>query len=201
MIVPSLLLASASPRRAQLLRQIGLDPAIDPAGIDETIPSNSTPAEAALTLAEQKASVVAARHAGTDALVIAADTIVSIDDISLGKPTDHDDARAMLCQLSGRTHEVHTGVHVVCTVSGRRCGGIATTRVTMRRIDPEEIASYIATGETDDAAGAYAIQGRAAVFVDRIDGDYTNVVGLPLTLVASILADLGHPVTQTWSPT
>jgi septum formation protein len=199
MTAPSLVLASASPRRAQLLRQIGLVPTIDPAAIDESVPRGMGPTEAVLHLARQKAAVVAERHAGRDVVVLGADTVVCLEDEVLGKPADAGEAMSMLDQLSGRTHEVHTGVQVVSITSGQQRSSVATTRVTMRPLDREEIAAYVATGEPADAAGAYAIQGRAAVFVEHIEGDYANVVGLPLARVASLLGELGMAVPDGWT--
>lgn len=191
-------LASASPRRASLLHQIGIAALIDPAHIDETPPPHAAPTEAARVLSEQKARTVAARHPG-DSIVIGADTIVSIDDIGLGKPRNHAHAAEMLSTLAGRTHQVHTGVTIIHTQGNNCASGVATTSVTMRALDPDVIAAYVHTGEADDAAGSYAIQGRAAVFVDRIDGDYSNVVGLPLRLVTDLLAELHIQVHEQWS--
>jgi septum formation protein len=198
MTPPTLVLASASPRRIELLRQIGLDPEIDPADIDESVPEGVAPSAVARHLAEQKAATVAARHADRDVVVLAADTVVSVGPATLGKPRGHDEAVEMLSWLGGRTHEVHTGVWVGSLASGRATSTVVTTHVTMRPLGTDEIAAYVATGEGVDAAGAYAIQGRAAAFVERVDGEYSNVVGLPLARVASLLADVGIEVHHRW---
>lgn len=201
-------LASASPRRLDLLRQIGLAPLVAPADVDETLPPELAPADAARHLAQTKAEAVRNRLLeGRGSLaterplvVLAADTIVAIDGDPLGKPLDEADARAMLRRLSGRTHHVHTGVCVVTSKAPEINSAVATTAVTMRELPDEEIAAYVATGEGADAAGAYAIQGRAAVFVTAIDGDYSNVVGLPLALVGQLLANAGIAVHRRWAP-
>jgi septum formation protein len=194
-----IILASSSPRRVSLLRQVGLRPIVEPAAIDETLVPGTDPIEAVATLAGEKAAVVAARHPGRDVAVIGADTVVCVDDAILGKPEDIGEAIAMLHRLSGRTHAVHTGVCVVSNVTDRTYVEVVTTRVTMRELDKGEIASYVATGEPADAAGSYAIQGRAAVFIDRIEGDYTNVVGLPLPTTTRLLAQAGVELTQLWT--
>jgi septum formation protein len=199
MSAPTLVLASASPRRAQLLRQIGLVPTIDAADIDEVVPRGVAPTDAVQRLARQKVAVVADRHANRDAVILGADTVVCVGDEVLGKPADQEQAAAMLRRLSGRTHEVHTGVEVVAIGTGDRRSSVTTTRVTMRAIGQAEIDAYVATGEPADAAGAYAIQGRAAVFVSQIEGDYSNVVGLPLARVATMLDEIGMAVPRQWS--
>lgn len=193
-----IVLASSSPRRVALLRQIGLIPTVEPAGIDEHHPGDEAPGELVLRLARDKARTVAARNRGRPVAVLGADTVVCVGTRILGKPADAGEAIAMLHQLSGTTHEVHTGVCVISNLSDRQFSDVATTRVTMRPIDQGEIAAYVATGEPADAAGGYAIQGRAAVFVDRIDGDYSNVVGLPLALTRRLLVEAGIDLTRAW---
>ncbi len=202
-----LVLASASPRRLDLLRQVGLDPVVQPAAIDESIPDGLSPVAAALHLANEKAAAVAALVAMTSeagdetapSVILAADTIVEIGGVALGKPTDDADARRMLRLLSGRTHQVHTGVCLIASGGDPACA-TATTAVTMRPLSEEEIESYVATGEAEDAAGSYAIQGRAGMFVTSIDGEYSNVVGLPLAVVGCLFNAVGQPVHQLWSP-
>ncbi|QGG96832.1 Maf family protein [Actinomarinicola tropica] len=188
-----LVLASASPRRLDLLRQAGVEPAVEPADVDETSPPGATPESLAVGLARTKAQEVAAGHAGEDLVVLGADTVVVVDGRILGKPTDADDAARMLSALSGRTHHVVTGVALVDARTGRTVDGLARTDVRMRHLDAEEVAAYVATGEPLDKAGAYGIQGLAAVFVEGIEGDYTNVVGLPLPLVDVLLRQLDGP--------
>jgi septum formation protein len=196
--IDRVILASSSPRRAALLRQIGLVPTIEPAGVDEDVRGGEPPDELVLRLAHHKAETVAARHRGRPVAVLGADTVVCVDDDILGKPADAGEAIAMLHRLSGSTHEVHTGVCVISNLSERPFSDVATTRVTMRQIDHGELAAYVATGEPADAAGGYAIQGRAAVFVDRIEGDYSNVVGLPLALTRRLLSEAGIDLTRAW---
>ncbi len=196
---PRIVLASSSPRRTALLRQIGIAHTVDPATIDESIAPGTGATDAVLALAEQKASVVADRHRGLPVAVIGADTVVCIDDDILGKPGDAGEAIAMLHRLAGQTHEVHTGVCVVSHITGRTATALTTTSVTLRPIDTGQIAAYVATGEPADAAGGYAIQGRAAMFVDRIEGDYTNVVGLPLPVTVALLNDAGFDTVHAWA--
>ena len=184
-----IILASASPRRAALLRQIGLDFRIQPSRLHEEggrVEKGHDAAEAvACRLARAKAEDVAAQL--ERGLIIGADTIVICEGILLGKPRDGDEARGMLLRLGGRTHQVITGVAVVEAETGRAEVEAAVTAVRMRAIAAAEAASYAATGEPLDKAGAYAIQGRGALLVEWIEGDYSNVVGLPLPTLARLL--------------
>jgi nucleoside triphosphate pyrophosphatase len=184
-----LVLASASPRRRDLLSRLGLEFEVRPVNADETPRPGEAPEALALRLARAKA--VAAARPGE--IVIGADTVVAADGELLGKPADAAEAEAMLRRLSGRCHDVWTGVAVVrCDAAGRvarEAVRACRTEVTFRRLGAEEIAAYAATEEPLDKAGAYAIQGGAAAFVDRVDGDHDNVVGLPLTLVGQLLAE------------
>jgi septum formation protein len=187
-----LVLASASPRRKELLIQAGYDFKVVPANIPESRRPDEGPTHFVTRLAQEKAQSVFDQSNG-DApedplLVLGADTIVVTSDELLGKPHDAEDAARMLRMLSGSTHQVITGV---CLISREKTQVAAeTTSVTMREIAPEEIAAYIATGEPMDKAGAYAIQGYAARWIPRIEGCYFNVVGLPLARVASMME--GH---------
>lgn len=179
-------LASASPRRRELLSSIGLEVEIAPADIDETPRSGESPMAYVTRLARAKAEVGAR---GSRLPTLGSDTAVVLDGRILGKPEDCDHARSMLAALSGRAHEVLTAV----AISGP-CGMLDTcvsTRVVMRSIDTTEIDAYWATGEPADKAGGYAIQGRAAVFVERIEGSYSAVVGLPLFETAELLQRQG----------
>lgn len=187
-----LILASASPRRLELLRPVGVEPVVEPADVDETVAPGTDVSAAVLRLARAKAGAIAARHEGEPALVLGADTLVVVDGQPLGKPRDRAEAAAMLGTLSGRGHQVLTAVALIDARSARRTDGIALTTVRMRSLSPTEIARYVATDEPLDKAGAYAIQGRAAVFVEGIEGDYTNVVGLPLPLVHRLVAELAR---------
>jgi septum formation protein len=179
-----LILASASPRRRELLTQAGLTFRVLPADIDETPHPNEPPAAYVQRLAIEKAQAVAALHPKDT--ILAADTSVVLDEQILGKPLDHEDAIRMLTLLSGRTHSVMTGVAVLAP-RFPIASAVEITRVTFALIPPAEIAAYVTTGEPLDKAGAYAIQGAAARWIPRIEGDYSNVVGLPLHRVFSLL--------------
>jgi septum formation protein len=182
----NLVLASASPRRVELLRAAGFRPTVVPAGVDETGLAGETPAAHVLRLARAKAGAVAARYPA--AAVLGADTVVAIDDEILGKPRDDDDARRMLGRLAGRAHRVYTGVALA--VGGDLRAEIAVSEVTMASLSPAEIEWYVASGESRDKAGAYAIQGLASRYITSIHGSYSNVVGLPVALVYGWLRDL-----------
>lgn len=186
-------LASASPRRQELLRQVGVPFVVDPSDADERIPADWAIAEIAQRLAERKAQDVAARHADAD-VVIGADTIVVLENTVLGKPRDAAEAAEMLARLSGRTHEVYTGYALVAPRRAQRIAGVTCTRVRFRDLDDGEIARYVATQEPMDKAGAYAIQGLASLFVEAIEGDYFNIVGLPIVQVNLALRQLGWRV-------
>ena len=183
-----LILASASPRRRELLTQAGLQFIVDPADIDETALLNEPAAAYVQRLAIEKAQAVANRRTlAPDDVVLAADTCVVLDGLLLGKPASREDAIRMLTLLSGRTHTVMTGVAAVSPL--RTVSDIELTQVTFDLITPEEIAAYVADGEPLDKAGAYAIQGYAARWIPRIEGDYFNVVGLPIARVVRLLAE------------
>jgi septum formation protein len=187
-----LVLASASPRRQELLRNAGISFVVQAANIDETPLAGESPRECAERLACEKA--LAVWRLGPHDMVLGADTIVVIDETILGKPRDDDEAVRMLRLLSGRVHEVITGV---CMVRSEPPGTQShevkteseTTLVTMSEISNDEIRAYVATGEPRDKAGAYAIQGIAARWIPRIEGDYSNVVGLPVALVYRMLRE------------
>lgn len=187
---PSLVLASASPRRRELLGRIGLEPEVVPAEVDET-PRPEEPADGfVLRVAGDKASAVAASRPG--AVVLAADTAVVLDGVPLGKPADEDDALVMLTRLSGRVHEVLTAV-VVIGPDGRRHAAVEAASVTMAVSTRDELAWYVGTGEPLDKAGAYAVQGLGAVLVERVEGDPTTVIGLPLRRTVHLLRAAGVP--------
>ena len=185
---PLLVLASASPRRQELLRSLSLTFAVLPADVDETLLAGEDPFEAAERLARAKAEAATAR-APAGALVVAADTLVVLDGRALGKPADREEARAMLSALSGRRHEVVTGVAL--SLGGRVASGRDVTEVDFAPLSPAEVEAYAATGEPDDKAGAYALQGIAGLFVTRIEGSPSNVVGLPVRLLALLARELG----------
>ena len=183
-----LILASASPRRRELLASLGLTFEVVPSDADETLEPIALP-EAVAALALRKARAVAATRRG--GLIVAADTIVVIDGRALGKPADRAEARAMLQTLRGRTHEVMTGVVVLDAASGRHATETVISRVTMAAYSDAAIDAYVAGGEPLDKAGAYGIQGRAGRFISRIEGCYFNVVGLPLARLQQALNELG----------
>lgn len=185
-----IILASASPRRAELLRQIGLPFEIRVSGVPEEKISEKNPAKLVEELATAKALAVANKVSPGEAVVIAADTVVCVDDMLLGKPKDPQDARRMLLLLSGRSHRVLTGLAVVALPAKEVLSHVEVTEVFMRRLSEEEIAWYIASGEPFDKAGGYGIQGKAAVFVEKIAGCYFNVVGLPLAALWQLLKEL-----------
>jgi septum formation protein len=189
---PRLVLASASPRRLDLLAQIGLRPdAVDPADIDESILKGETARRAALRLASLKARAGAARH--PNAFVVGADTIVSVGGRKLGKPDRREDANRMLGQLSGRGHRVATGVCVVAP-DGRRASRLGEARIRFKHLEGPDLAHLLDGEEWRGAAGGYRIQGRAGACVLSLTGSYTAVVGLPLYETACLLAGLGYPI-------
>jgi septum formation protein len=173
------ILASGSPRRRELLTQAGIDYEVCPADIEENT-NETLPSKVVEDLSRQKAMAVASEHKGQ--IVLAADTVVAFDDKILGKPADEDDAFNMLTELSGRTHQVYTGVTIV-DVNGNVNTFSECTDVTMYENSSEAIRAYIASKEPMDKAGAYGIQGLGAILVEKISGDYNNVVGLPLARV------------------
>ena len=184
-----LVLASASPRRQELLRNAGIPFEVQPAHIPEDTLPGEQAKDCAERLARDKAQAVS-RQRPQD-IVLGADTVVVIEGVILGKPPNAADAARMLRVLSGRQHQVITGVCVVA--NGRSSVASETTAVTMSEISEQEIADYVATGEPMDKAGAYAIQGIASRWIPRIEGDYSNVVGLPVALVWRMLREIALP--------
>lgn len=188
---PKLVLASASPRRAALLRQVGADFVVRVPRVDEKLPGAVSPEKLAAGLAERKARAVLgsldARSRGR--VVLAADTVVSYRHHLMGKPASLTEAEGMLRILSGRTHQVITGLCLV-RPDGRTVTGHEASSVRFRKLSPEAIRRYVRTGEPMDKAGAYGIQGRGALLVERVEGCYFNVVGLPLALLDRMLARL-----------
>lgn len=190
---PRLVLASTSPRRKALLTEAGIPfDVAAPRDVAEDFPRGEPPRETVTRHALAKARSVAADYPGR--ILLGADTIVVLEGAVFGKPADENEARAMLAYLQGRTHTVFTGLAVVDLAAGRELTDAEATDVTMRPLVMEEIAAYVATGEPLDKAGAYAIQGRGALLVQRVDGDYFNVVGLPLYRLSRILASCGYDV-------
>lgn len=190
-LVERVILASASPRRQELLRLVISDFDVVPSAFDESqVAENLAPADHVLYSSQMKARDVAERY--PDSLVIAADTVVVIDGKILGKPADRSDAARMLRMLGGRTHEVYTGVTVRKGQTER--SGSECTCVTFRELADEMVSRYVSSGEPLDKAGAYAIQGRGTVLVSSIEGCYFNVVGLPLFRLSVLLEDFGVEV-------
>ena len=186
-----LILASASPRRSALLAALGLPFEVRPSGLAETLVPGLDGPTLTTGLALAKARDVAARLGAGPALVLGADTLVLLDGRPLGKPASAADARTMLAGLRGRAHEVVTGVALLETPGGRETSAAVTSRVVMRAFTDVELEAYVATGEPDDKAGAYAVQGRGGRLVERVEGCYTNVVGLPLRTTARLLRTFG----------
>jgi len=191
-----IVLASQSPRRSELLKQLGLDFIVKTSDLDESNSVGLEASELVMHLAHEKAKIVAseiAEESGSskEFMVIGADTVVVRDGVILGKPEDSDDAFNMLKSLQGRWHEVMTGIAVIDMQNSKFTKGIEVTRVKMKELDDEALRSYINTGEPVDKAGAYGIQGLGAVLVERIEGCYFNVVGLPISKLSDILKNYG----------
>ena len=185
-----LVLASASQRRLDLLRQVGIEPdLVEPAELDERPLRGELPRDHAKRLAEEKARTVQARH--PDAFVLGADTVVGLGRRIMPKPADEAEARACLERLSGRRHRVYGGVNLLAP-DGRAARRLVTTAVRFKRLSPQEVAAYLASEEWRGKAGGYAIQGRAGAFVPAINGSYSNVVGLPLAETLGLLQGLGY---------
>ena len=192
-----LVLASRSPRRAELLTQLGVAFIVDAANLDESPVEGETPREHVLRLAKAKCLSVAARH-GADAVVLGADTTVDVDGEIFSTPRDIDDARQMLLRLAGRTHHVHTAVCVTGYEPGYQPGQqtsyqavLDSATVTMTPIAADALEQYLLTGESLDKAGAYAVQGQAGVFVAQVSGDLSTVIGLPIPIIRQLLRPFG----------
>ncbi len=186
----SIVLASASPRRFELLTSLGLHVDVRPSGLDEGDRPGYGPRELAAFHASAKADAGAV--AVSSGVVVAADTVVDLDGVSLGKPRTMAEAASMLRALSGREHLVHTAYTVADVPSGRRIAGLLTTRVQFARLSEDVIATYVASGDPMDKAGSYGIQGRGAALVERIDGDFHTVMGFPLGDFVRRLPELGY---------
>lgn len=190
----SIILASASPRRAQLLRQMGVEFLVRPAAIDEAPHRAEPPGDYVLRLARDKALAISRLQ--PEAIVLGSDTSVVIDQRILGKPATCEEAADTLQALSSRSHQVMTGIAVA--IDGYAEARLVTTEVTFRALRPDEIAAYVRSGEPMDKAGSYGIQGLGGIFVERLQGSYSAVVGLPLRETADLLAQAGYPVWTTW---
>lgn len=181
-----IILASASPRRRELLHQVGLEPEIVPSHVEEVITS-TRPDQVVMELSAQKAADVAAQYRGQQAVVIGADTVVAADGKILGKPGTEEEAVRMIEMLQGRTHQVYTGVTMIFADRGETVTFAEKTEVHVYPMTESQIRRYVATGEPMDKAGAYGIQGYFAAYIEGISGDYNNVVGLPVGRVCQEL--------------
>ncbi|MEU1615721.1 nucleoside triphosphate pyrophosphatase [Streptomyces sp. NPDC005722] len=192
-----LVLASASPARLGLLRQAGLDPRVVVSGVDEDAISAGSPAELARVLAEAKASAVAAGLSGGE-VVVGCDSVLDLDGVALGKPADAEDATARWKSMRGRSGVLRTGHCVIDLATGRRVSETASTTVRFGTPDDDEVAAYVASGEPLHVAGAFTLDGRSAPFVDGIEGDHGNVIGISLPLLRRLLAELDLRITDFW---
>jgi len=195
-----LVLASQSPARLGLLRQAGLAPEVVVSGVDEEAMTAPTPAALALALAEAKASVVAARPEVGGALVIGCDSVLELDGVAYGKPADAEEAATRWKTMRGRAGILQTGHCVWDTAAGRHTSAVASTVVRFGEPTDAEITAYVASGEPLHVAGAFTLDGRSAPFLDGIDGDHGNVIGISLPLVRRLLAELGVGITELWAP-
>lgn len=198
-----LVLASASPARLGLLKQAGLDPRVVVSGVDEDAIAADTPAELARVLAEAKAAAVAGGGmldgGPGDEIVVGCDSVLELDGQALGKPADAAEATARWQAMRGRAGVLRTGHCVIDRATGRQVSATASTTVRFGRPDDAEIAAYVASGEPLHVAGAFTLDGRSAPFVDGIDGDPGNVIGLSLPLLRALLAELGVRITDLWA--
>lgn len=201
-MTPQLILASASPARLQVLRAAGLDPQVLVSGVDESGLDHLTPHEACLALAVAKSRAVAERlgaNRGFDsALVIGCDSLLDLDGVALGKPVDAAEATSRWQSMRGRTGVLRTGHCVIELPSGREVSAVASTTVRFGMPDDAEIATYVATGEPLYVAGAFTLDGLSAPFVDGIDGDHGNVLGLSMPLLRTLLSEVGIRITDLW---
>ena len=182
-----LILASMSPRRREILALAGFEFTVHPADIDESVP-DGTPADSAVIMTAQKKAEAVLPYASEEDVILAADTVVCLDGVIIGKPATTDEAVKTLRTLSDRTHTVYTGYCLL--KGGKRISGVEATNVTFRELDDNEIADYVASGEPMDKAGAYSLQGRGCTFAKRIDGEYFNVIGLPICTIHNCLKNI-----------
>ena len=193
-VLREIVLASASPRRLYLLRSLGLNVRVAPSSYHEPDIETLTPRELASAHACEKTREVAAQF--NAAVVLGADTVVDVDGIAFGKPRDRAHARTMLETLSGREHVVHTAIHLIDTARAQNAHHVESTTVRFMQLDAATIDDYVASGEPMDKAGAYGIQGFGATLVERIDGDFYTVMGLPLAQLSVLLRALGYSLLQ-----
>jgi septum formation protein len=197
--VPRLVLASASPARRNLLAAAGLEADVVVSGVDESTVDAASPDALCLILARLKAEAVAARLAGTgDAVVVGCDSVLAMDGRALGKPADPDEARQRWYAMRGRSGILHTGHCLIHLPEGKRADGVASTVVRFGEMSDEEIEAYVGTGEPLHVAGAFTIDGLGGSFVDAIEGDHSNVIGLSLPLLRRLLGELGIRLIDLW---
>ncbi|MFR9676156.1 Maf family protein [Streptomyces sp. TR06-5] len=194
-----LVLASASPARLGLLRQAGLEPEVIVSGVDEDALTEPVPADLARVLAEAKAGAVAERPEAAGALVLGCDSVLELDGTALGKPADAEDATARWKAMRGRSGVLHTGHCLVDTTTGEGVARTASTTVRFGEPTDEEIAAYVASGEPLHVAGAFTLDGRSAPFVEGVEGDPGNVIGLSLPLLRTLLGRFGVEITRLWA--
>ncbi|WP_327353836.1 Maf family protein [Streptomyces sp. NBC_01304] len=194
-----LVLASQSPARLGLLRQAGLAPEVIVSGVDEDAITAPTPSELARVLAEAKAASVASRPAAAGALVVGCDSVLELDGEALGKPADAEEATARWKAMRGRAGVLQTGHCVIDTATGRQTSATASTTVRFGEPSDAEIAAYVASGEPLYVAGAFTLDGRSAPFIEGIEGDHGNVIGISLPLLRKLLAELGVGITDLWT--
>ncbi|WP_173476352.1 nucleoside triphosphate pyrophosphatase [Streptomyces sp. 150FB] len=194
-----LVLASASPARLGLLRQAGLAPEVIVSGVDEDALSAPTPAELALVLAEAKATAVAGRPETAGALIVGCDSVLELDGVAYGKPADAEEATARWKSMRGRAGILQTGHCVIDTATGRRAAATASTTVNFGEPTDAEVAAYVASGEPLHVAGAFTLDGRSAPFVESIEGNHGNVIGLSLPLLRRLLGQLDVSITDLWA--
>ncbi len=196
MAARTLVLASGSPARLRLLRDAGFDPKVDVSGVPEDVGAGEPVDALVVRLAERKADAVATRSG--DAVVVGCDSMLEFGGARYGKPVSVDEARGWLRSMRGRTGTLTTGHCVIDGATGRRATGAARTLVRFGQTTDEELEEYLATGEALAVAGAFTLDGRSAPFVDGVDGDPSNVIGLSLPLFRTLLAQLGIPLTELW---
>jgi septum formation protein len=196
--VPRLILASASPARRNLLAAAGLDAAVVVSGVDESTVDSPDATVLCLTLARMKAEAVAARTA--EGVVIGCDSVLAFGGEILGKPADADDARRRWRAMRGNAGVLHTGHCLIDTGTGKQAEGVASTTVRFADVTDEEIEVYLRTGEPLNVAGAFTIDGQGAPFIESIEGDHSNVIGLSLPLLRRLLTELGIRLTDLWAP-
>jgi septum formation protein len=197
-VIRRLVLASASPVRARVLREAGFAPEVIVSGVGEDDVVGATP-EVALRLAERKAAAVAEDLSGAPAIVLGGDTVLDVDGETRGKPTSLDEARGWWASVAGRTGTLHSGLCAIDTSRDRRASGVATTVVHYGRPSEREMEAYLATGEPLAVAGGFTIDGYAAPFVDRIEGDHGAVLGLSVPLLRRLLAAIDIEITDLWA--